>query len=64
MLCECADYDWRDVDQTLEHHPNCKRQVWTMTIGGKKRPTSCPCCAGYDDTRSTDDEQRDNQIIR
>jgi hypothetical protein len=32
-LCPCADLDWREVDQTLAHHPECKaNEVQTVTI--------------------------------
>ena len=23
MACKCSELDWRDVDQTAEHHPAC-----------------------------------------
>jgi hypothetical protein len=32
-LCPCADLDWRDVDQTAQHHPECNAdEVQTVTI--------------------------------
>jgi hypothetical protein len=29
--CKCSELDWRDVDMTLEHHPDCQ-QVQTIEI--------------------------------